>query len=337
MKTPPVVLYLGPEEGEKLSAIRSIRESLSSDGDVEQHVLYAFETDPDQVVSLLRNESLFSSHTLIRYRNAEVLKKKDDVNRLATYIREPNRNATLILESNEIRVNKTIESAVGSANKRIFWEMFDNQKEGWVQGYVQRRGASIEPEAVDLLLDLVDNNTLELRSELDRLLAFDGPLISAAAVDRYIAHAKQESVFSLFDAIAAGDTQHALTILRKLCASEEVGRIVAGLSWQIDRLQAIHRIAREKGSRSAAFSAPGVSVRSKRAQRTYTAALDRYDEATVRRAVVLVNSTEELLRSVPAPLHQGVVQSLMYSLMVRQARWLPGESAAPFTYSAMYS
>jgi DNA polymerase-3 subunit delta len=282
MSPAPVHLFLGPEEGEKMAAVSEIRAALQQvhgDG-LEEHSFYAFETPADQVVSLLRNGSLFGSGSLVRYRAVEHLKRKDEIAPLAAYAAAPAEGAVLILESPEVSVAKGLEQVSGSRNKKIFWEMFDDQKHGWLLGYFRRHKVEIETEAVDLMLELVQNNTLDLRQEADRLIAYVGQRITAEDVDQYIYHAREESVFSLFDAIMSEDLDHALDVAGKLLAGSEAIQIVIGLSWQLDRLFHLQELRRagipDRGLFDALTRSTGQRITSKRAQKNLTEAMRRY-------------------------------------------------------------
>lgn len=320
----PAYLFLGPEEGEKRVAVGQIREQIIADaGEIEEYSYFAFETPIADVVSLLRNGSLFAGHIFVRLRFAESIKLKDDLELLSSYLKSPPAEATLVFESGETRVDKRLETIVGPGGKRIFWEMFDNQKEGWVRAYVQRRGGTIDQDAVELLLDLVENNTVELRTEIDRLMAFVGKHLCLDDVDRHIYHAREENVFSLFDAVAAGDFPGAMEILSKLSASADMGQTLGGLSWQFDRLFRLHRLRLRHTDESAIFSRQGIDVKSKRAQKTYTSAARIFDSGTVNRIVVLLNETEEAIRSLPTQLHFGIMQDMLYSILRREGRWRP--------------
>lgn len=346
MSTTPIVLFLGPEEGEKQAAVAEIRDHLRQihgDG-LEEHTVYAFETPAEQVVSLLQNGSLFGSATLIRYRNVEHLKRKDDIQPLERYAAQPTPEAVLILESSEVGVSKGLERVAGGRNKRIFWEMFDDQKQGWLQGYFRRHKVAIEPDAVELMLELVQNNTLELRQEADRLIAFVGDRISTDDVDRYIYHAREESIFSLFDAMMAADFEHSLDILNKLLAASDATQILIGVSWQLDRLYHF-QVLRESGVPESGVFAElarltGQKVSSKRVQKGLLAAARRYSPRECGAIKVLTGEVDALLRTVPAALHRSILEQYLYGVIVRRGAWSPAGSqrrTRPWDYPSLAS
>ena len=81
--------------------------------------------------------------------------------------------------------------------------MFDNQKQGWVTNFFRQRKITIAADAVEYILDMVENNTRDMRAECERLALFFGPdaTIGLESVEQYIYHSKEENVFTLFDRI----------------------------------------------------------------------------------------------------------------------------------------
>lgn len=312
----PVVLFTGPEEGEKEAAVTDLLQGARQHfGEVEEHRFFAFETGLDHVVSLLRNDSLFGAFTAVRLRAAEHIKGKDAVEQLRLYLKHPNPNALLVLESNEVSVDRALESAVGAKYKRVFWEMFDNQKHGWLRAYFTRRGTRVEDEAIDLLLDLVDNTTADMKIAADRLITFVGNRITAADVERFIYHAKEENVFSLFDAVLAKNLERAVDIANQLLVGSDAMQIVMALQWQIDQI-ANYRHAREAGA-----SDPDVfrilKVNSKRVQARLQRAAREFSVEQCRAMFSACVHCDAALRSLATPLHHGLIHLLLYSLIAR--------------------
>ena len=78
--TPPVYLFTGPEFGERNDAIENLKNSVSKKfRSVDNYLFYASETPVNEFMSVLQNESLFSEATFITVKNAETIKKKDEI------------------------------------------------------------------------------------------------------------------------------------------------------------------------------------------------------------------------------------------------------------------
>ena len=80
-------LFLGPELGEKLDVLQKLRAKLQakaalrfaadSAAGIEETSFYAGDTPFDDIVSVIRNASLFCEERLIIIKNADTVKKKD--------------------------------------------------------------------------------------------------------------------------------------------------------------------------------------------------------------------------------------------------------------------
>jgi DNA polymerase-3 subunit delta len=132
-KTAPAgscLLLLGPELGEKLDALEKLRKKLPQDA--EETSFYAGESSTADIVSVIRNGSLFSDARLFIIKNAEQIKKKNEVELLASYIVSPQTDTLTVLVSEETKIDKRIEDSVPREDKIIFWELFENKKIEWV-------------------------------------------------------------------------------------------------------------------------------------------------------------------------------------------------------------
>ena len=209
-------LFLGPEIGEKQTAIEEIRQKIG-DG-LEETSYYAGETPVSTIVSAMLNGSLFAERRLFFIKSAEGLKKKEDLDPLTAYIASPPDDTYLILLSEETSAAKALEQSIPPANKKIFWELLDNRKYEWVQSFFRREGFKISAEGIETILELVENNTAALRQECSRLILFldKNREISGADAEQWLSHTREESVFTLFSRIAAGDFSRALESARIL-------------------------------------------------------------------------------------------------------------------------
>jgi DNA polymerase III subunit delta len=328
----PVHLLLGPETGEKDAFLEELKQELAKrhKGEAETHRFYPFETDPNQVVALLRNGALFSAHRLVIYDQVEQLKRKDEVERLVAYIQRPADDATLVLLSESIQIDKRLDRAIPKQAKRIFWEMFDNQKAGWVKRFFQQRDMRIEDDAAQMLLELVENNTRDLGRECGNLALFLGPghTVTEEDVESFMYHSKEENVFTLFDRMGSGDFEGSLEVLQKILRSGESGgvQLLAGLVWQFRRLRVFQRLRREQYSVQEACGKAG--IRGKRNQRTYTAAASHYMLPDLERIIVLMARYDALLRTVRAEVEPLLLQMFLYYCVVRKGE-LPDQADDP--------
>ncbi len=326
---PPAQLFLGPEDGEKAAAVEKVAAALGAHiGEPpEVHRVYAFETRMADAVALLRNKSLFARHRLVIVGSAEAIKRKEDVEALLEYITSPAPDATLLLVSSELKgeIDKRIVAALPGDRTRIFWEMFDSQKKGWIVNFFRQRGITAEPAAVESLLEMVENNTRDLRVECERLALFLGPgaTVDLSNVEQYISHSKEESVFTLFDSICLRDFPLAVEILARILLSRdaEATQLASGLLWQFRRLFAFKRLTAE--NYGVAEACARLNIRSKKSQRTYQEGNSRFSATELESVLLALAEFDARFRSVKADLHPLLLQLMVYYIVVRggQGAW----------------
>lgn len=320
----PFYLLLGPEKGLKNSFLEEIRQALGRSGGEapEEHRFYSFETPLQDVVALLRNTSLFSANRLVLFFGAEELRKKDDTSLLAQYARNPSPQGVLVLLSDKVSVDKKLSDLVPGAGKKIFWELFDNQKKTWLISCFQRHGASISPEAAELFLEIVENNTQELEKECRNLCSFLGPgaRIGSDEIEKYLYHSKEENVFSLFESVVERDLERSLEILNKLLleGSGQPVQLLAGLLWQFRRLQALALLLAAGGSPADAWRRLGIN--GKRNQGIYAAAARIFSPQALENIIVLFADFDEELRSAGGELQARLLELFLFSIIRREGR-----------------
>jgi DNA polymerase-3 subunit delta len=309
-------LFLGPEIGEKQDAIADLRKTLASGGKtaltVEENSFYAGETAVTDIVSILRNGSLFSDARLFLIKNADALssaKKKDEVELLASYMEAPQDDTVLVLMADTNGLDKRLEQAADPKNKKIFWELFENRKTDWVSSFFRREGYRITPEGIEAILELVENNTDALRRECSRLMLFlgkDTPA-DAAAVEKWLSHTREESAFTLFSRIAEGDLTRSIEILHTLLDAKELpSKIIGGLTWCFRRYR--DYLALTESGAPNDFELKKIGVTTAKAKKDYAAAARR--GAPADECLALAAESELPRRSAGAPAG-GILMDLL--------------------------
>jgi DNA polymerase-3 subunit delta len=273
-----------------------------------------------QVLAELANGSLFASCRVAVYLNAEELRSKRELELLAGYAAHPGPGTALLLESAEVgRVDKRIEQLVAKENKVIFWELFESQKQGWVNNVFRTRGMSIEPEAVDFLLDMVENNTRELQAICERLALFfgQGARVGYAEVERLLYHSKEENGFTLFERLAARDLGECLEVLSKILLSRDSDAValLALLAAQVRTLFAFQRLL--EAHYTVEEASEQLRIRGKRVQQTYAGASRRYSLEEVARLLRLTALFDQRARSFKSALHPALLELYLYYAVVR--------------------
>jgi len=324
-KSDALYLLLGPEEGEKdLFLDRLIRRITKTIGQApEVHRFYAFDSDTQEILAVLRNGTLFSPYRVVLLRNAELLSKKKDLDQLAGYCERPAPQTSLILLSEEIgRIDKRLEKMVPKENKVIFWELFENQKMGWILNFFKRSNIRIDPQAASFLLEMVENNTRELKDTCEKLRVYfgDGSKIEYADVEKILYHSKGENVFTLFEKISSRDLEASLEVLTKLLLTREADPVglLAGLLAQVRKLRNLKGLIEQRYSYEEAFS--HMKMRSKRMQKIYAEGCRHYSLDELQAIVALIALFDYRVRSLKSNLHATLLQLFLYYLVRRGGR-----------------
>lgn len=327
-KLPSILLFLGPEDGLRAEELDSLRSRIrkESGGEPEEHRIYLPDGSVSDAVDLLENGSLFASHRLVILAGAEQIRRKADVETIAAFCRTPPEDATLVLVSDAVRLDSKLEKAVPPQARKVFWELFDNQKRNWVVSHFRKQNVSITPEALELFLDLVENNTLELRTEADKLCIYAGvhaagdgahgrPAVDVDAVETFIYHSREENVFSLYKRVVEDDFAAALDIVEKLDSSGEGGpvQLVGGLVFQVRKLVNLRSLLDHGVRHDEAYKKLG--VRGKRIQADYRAAAERFDLAELQRQLQVLIEYDTAFRELGSGLERTMMDMLVYQLM----------------------
>jgi DNA polymerase III subunit delta len=328
-REPAVRLLLGPEEGDKIAFIDKVKESLLSKYGEQPEItrFYAGETPMAEVVRCLRNQTLFARHRLIIVLNIGEVQRAEEAGTMAEYVASPADDATLLLVSPGFAgdVHKKILTGIPKDNQKIFWEMFDDKKQGWIASFFRQRKISIAPEAVDYILDMVENNTRDMRTECERLAQFFGPDadINLESVEHYIYHSKEENVFTLFDKICERELGSSVEVVDKilLAREAEATQIAGGLLMQFRRLGALKAMLAEGYQASEAFTK--LRIFSKKNQKTYLEGAEKFAAAEIATIIQLLASFNERFRSVKTDLHELLLHLLVYYIVQKagQGAW----------------
>ena len=330
-----VFLLLGPEEGTKSQYVDDLKKKLTKKHGEEPEIskFYAHDVLLIDLIARLRNGSLFAEHILVTLDNVETITKKADIRLLIQYVKNPSLHTTFLLVSRTVNeIDKSIRAAVPKENTVIFWEMFENQKLGWIMSYFQRKRIQVETVVAHTLLEMVENNTQELKTICEKLALFygDGARIETEDIEKYVYHSREENVFSLFAKIAQRDFSASLAILDTifLAGDAEPSQILSGILWQFRKLLSFKRFLINNYNTGEAFKRIGVT--SKGIQRRYLAAHKSYNRTEIESIITLVYEFDLRVRSFRSDLQKLLLELFLYYSVVRGGRGFWQQSEVKF-------
>jgi len=310
-------IFLGPETGKKQDAIEAIRKKIAANNPIEETVFYAGETPAVDIANAVQNHSLFADARLFIVKNADQFKKKDEVSLIATCMKELDPATALILLSDEFKLAAGLDDSVSKENRTVFYEMFENEKSEWVRSFFKREGRAINADGVDTILELVENNTDAMRRECARLMLFlpKDRAATAEDVEKWLSHSREESTFTLFSRIAAGDTSRSIETLHALLAAKESATgILATLAWCFRKLRDYLALLKT-GNASNNFELKKIGLSSPKARSDYAAAARRYNAAAADACLALIAEYDILTRASGTALEQVLMDVFLMKLM----------------------
>ncbi|MCX7026571.1 MAG: DNA polymerase III subunit delta [Spirochaetes bacterium] len=319
----PFYILAGPEIGRREAFIGEIVKTCAAiDGSQpELHRRYASETGPEELTGLLRNGSLFASRRIVKYQGAETISTKAQIAAITDYLASPADGAVLLLVTEGYSLAKPLETAVGAANKIMFWELRDAEKPVWLKDRLAADGLSADEGAIDALLELVENETSSMESACLFLAACfpKDKRLSADEVEAALSHSRREDAFSLFDRMTSGDLSTALGVLDAILADRQSdpSQIVAALVWSFRKLRRIQSLAAGGESPEEAFRIE--KILSKTGQKKFRAGMKRYSEQDCGRILRAISETEAALRGgFPGSYARPFLHLLVRSVMMKK-------------------
>jgi DNA polymerase-3 subunit delta len=310
-------IFLGPEQGKKQDAVSSVRKKFTG---AEEFTFYPCETPVSTIVNILQNHSLFAETRLIIVKNAETIKKKDEVELLVSCIKNLEDGTALILLSDETRLAAGLDDAVPNINRQVFYELFEREKTEWLRQFFSREGFTIDMDGITAVLEMVENNTEALKRECSRLVFFlrrnealKNKTVTAADIEEWLSHNREESAFTLFSRIAAGDLSKALESAAVMLAAKESSQsILAGLAWCFRKLGDYLSLLETGEVSSFELKKIGLSV--PKTKDDYTAAARRYNTDAVEKCLALTAEYDILLRSPAAALESLLIDRYILAI-----------------------
>jgi DNA polymerase III subunit delta len=220
----PVILYHGDNALEISEAVRTARMRFNA-ADIVR--LDGAVVPLGMLSEACRTAGLFDAERLVivdhldkRYGGRVADSERQNV---AEIIASVAPTTTLILVSPEISGDHQLVRDVrgASGEVRIFSTPKRQDLHRWVVARGSAHGVTVQREAAQALVELVGANAVMLDSEIEKLASYAGEeaQITPEMVDLLVGSVPQESIFTLVDAVAAGNGAEALRLTHRLLAT----------------------------------------------------------------------------------------------------------------------
>ena len=293
----PAYLIHGDDHGriaERRARLRALAEQQSGPGGVE--VLEGEAAEPENVAATFGAMTLAMGRRFIVVEGVERW-KESEVGPLAELLADPPPETTIVFfarEEGRAKAPKKLHDAVKAAGGDIAAELNVKPWElpKWVAAEARKLSLQLDSGAAKLLVSQVGERQQRLIRELEKLSIDlgEGATVSVEDVEALAAASAERKVWSLADALLAGDADSAARLYLGLRARGE--RLPGLLYWMTARLrEALNVVTRLDAGEPAGEVRKSLRMPPKAAQQ-FLADAQRLDQGRLRRAVAAMADLE---------------------------------------------
>jgi DNA polymerase-3 subunit delta len=244
----PAYLIHGDDHGriaERRARLRAMAEAESGANGVE--VFEGDDATPEAVAAALNSMTFALGRRFVVVDGAERWKERDleSLQAAIAGIAPDTTVAFFAREDSRAKAPAGLHDAVRNAGGDVRAEQSVKPWElpKWVIGQAKELGLALEPDAARALIASVGDRQQRLLRELEKLALWSGPgaQLSVADVEQLAAPSAERRVWTLADALVAGDAQAATRVYLTLRAQGE--RVPGLLYWMAQRVRAAHDVA----------------------------------------------------------------------------------------------
>ena len=262
-KQRPIYYFCGDEDF-FLSKLQDAAENLMAPGhkDFNFDLIYARDKSPDQVLGIVRSFPMMAEQRIVIVRDFLSLNVSSynqtgsggGLDDFLPYFEQPNPSTLLVLFDDKKPSGRTKLGKALKKNQYVGFYEFEKIKDyllpDWVIEWTKEHyNKKINPEAAQILAQLVGNSLQLLSTEIDKVCTFvdTSDKVTKADVKKIIGSYREYSVFELKDALFAKDLDECLFITEQILqhTKANTGEVIRTVGffhnvfaniWQIRRL-----------------------------------------------------------------------------------------------------
>lgn len=252
---PPVLLFLGEDRRELDEALTRLGQVTVEAGAeaFDETRLRGGESTAEEVVEACSTLPVVGGRRLVVVRESDRL--KGQVTLLSAYLADPAPTTCLVLVpgafDRRLKASKEIESAAVVVR---FAAPEGQELDAWVRRRLEGQGLTIASDALALLEDMVEADTLLLGQELEKLALYCSRTgkVERADVEAVLGRTRTIDIWELTNAVEDGRADEAVGALRRLLGQGAgVPMLVGMLDWCLGRLLASEKPKAPPGRRRA--------------------------------------------------------------------------------------
>ena len=250
-----IVLFEGEEEHFKQTALQSIRQAVLPEGfeDLNETVMEGGETDA--IIAAVETIPFMADKRLIVLRDHPALLGRSEADdRFLDYLAHVPDSAILLFYcTGKPDGRKKLYTAIKKYGKIVTFDRLKNQElTSWVTASFHELGKECDARTADFLIFTCGTDSNLLNGEIAKIASYrpEDPNVSADDIRALATPSTECTVFSMVDAVVAGQSVRAMTLMQNLLHSgEDRLYLLAMLLRQFKMLQHVKIMQYEKQSR----------------------------------------------------------------------------------------
>lgn len=224
-KFEPLYLLLGEERYFSERCLSQLRHSVVSEElrEFNEDIFYGSEINIEKLIDVLQTLPVMAERRLVILKEAHLLSEKDWA-QLDEVKELPKDSVVFVILAHQLdRRKKSIKKWLdwGSVIECVTPQ--EVARAGWIRSMGQEKGLEFDNEALAYLVQMGSNTLEELDRDLDKLFLFFGQpsRVTIGDVAQVLERSREESIFSLAEAIAKKDRPQALFLFHRLLSQGE--------------------------------------------------------------------------------------------------------------------
>lgn len=179
-------------------------------------VFYGKDANWTEVVNACSRYPMFAQRQVVLLKEAQQMK---DIDKLENYITNPLASTVLVVSYKGKTVDgrsKLAKLLKQQGEVLTSKKLYDNQLPGWTNEFVQSKGYTITPRALNLLVDHIGNDLNRIANEVEKVSMnlSNRRDITEDDIEKYVGISKEYNVFELQQALSNKDLAKAITIIQ---------------------------------------------------------------------------------------------------------------------------
>jgi DNA polymerase III subunit delta len=234
--------------------------------DFNLDILYGPEVDTQSVLALCSGYPMMAQRRVVIVRQFE---KMTQAERFVDYAKQPNPTAVVLLvcSSKPNLSRNPYRGLKANATWAEFKPLYDREIPGWIDSRVREEAREIEPDAVQMLAQLVGSSLRSLSTEIEKLVTYAGERTSITKEDVLDVggFSREYNVFELQKIVAAGRYPEAVRVMDHMLQLSSNRRgtalmVIAVLASYFVRLRKLVEAQRQRVSEKGMAERIGVPV-----------------------------------------------------------------------------